>query len=112
MFGKLLVRSLMAKIVVALSLVAGFAAMPGQQTISQSNKSFSTSSITINRGDKVVFRNDDQVAHNAFSTTAGNAFNVKTQAPGASTVVSFNSQGTAEVRCAIHPRMRLIVNVK
>ena len=83
-----------------------------EHTIMQANKTFSQSEITIKAGDKVVFKNDDQVTHNVFSTSKGFEFNLKTQAPGASAAVPFNGEGTAEIRCAIHPKMKLIVNIK
>jgi plastocyanin len=34
------------------------------------------------------------------------------QLPKASTSVVFENEGTIEVRCVIHPAMKLIVNVK
>lgn len=83
-----------------------------EHTITQSEKTFSQAEITVKPGDKVVFKNADQVTHNVFSTSKGNEFNLKTQAPGASSAVPFNTEGVAEVRCAIHPKMKLIVNVK
>src|SRR5262245_42481371 len=86
-----------------------FASAPvADHTITQANKTFSQTEITIKNGDKVVFKNDDQVTHNVFSTSKGYEFNLKIQAPGASASVPFNASGTAEVRCAIHPKMKLI----
>ena len=83
-----------------------------EHTITQTEKSFSQNEITIKPGDKVVFKNSDQVTHNVFSASKGYEFNLKTQPPGAAAAVPFNNEGTAEVRCAIHPKMKLIVTVK
>lgn len=87
--------------------------MPGgQHIVTQVNKEFAPGSITINRGETIIFKNNDQVTHNAFSTAPGNAFNLKAQQPGGEASATFNNPGVVEVRCAIHPKMRLIVNVK
>jgi plastocyanin len=58
-----------------------------------------------------VFRNDDAVVHNVFSSDAAFRFNLRAQAPGASTAVAFDQPGTFHVRCAIHPNMKLDVTV-
>jgi cytochrome c peroxidase len=63
-------------------------------------------------GERVEFCNADDVTHNAFSRSNANAFNIKTQMPGASSVVEFTTVGVTEVRGAIHPAMKLIVTVK
>jgi len=90
-----------------------FGSVPvAEHTISQSNKTFSQAELTIKPGDKVVFKNDDNVTHNVFSVSKGAEFNLKTQAPGTANAVPFNNEGTVEIRCAIHPKMKLIVNVK
>jgi plastocyanin len=39
------------------------------------------------------------------------SFDLKRQAPGASSTVPFVKEGTAEVQCSIHPKMKLIVHV-
>jgi plastocyanin len=39
-------------------------------------------------------------------------FDLRRQAPGATSTVPFPKEGTAEVRCSIHPKMKLIVTVK
>lgn len=80
--------------------------------VGQSNKAFSQSEITIKPGEKIVFKNDDTVVHNVFSSTKGFEFNLKTQAPGVTSSIPFASEGTAVVQCAIHPKMKLVVNVK
>jgi plastocyanin len=80
--------------------------------IDQKDRSFSTKEITIRRGEKIEFCNADDVTHNVFSRSAANTFNIKTQTPGSSSVVEFKDEGVTEVRCAIHPGMKLIVTVK
>jgi plastocyanin len=86
--------------------------MAAEHVIVQKNKTFSVAEITIQRGDTILFKNEDGVAHNAFSTSKEFSFNLNMQLPKASTSVVFENEGTIEVRCVIHPAMKLIVNVK
>ena len=80
--------------------------------IAQKDRTFSQAELDIKRGDRVIFKNADEVTHNVFSSTKGMEFEIKRQEPGESTAVPFDKEGTAEVRCAIHPRMKLIVRVR
>lgn len=93
---------------VALGLVGHASA---DHVVSQKNKAFSESKLTLRVGEKLVFRNDDAVPHNVFSGSAGFGFNLKTQAPGSESHTTFDKAGTVEVRCAFHPAMKLTVTV-
>ncbi|HYE76148.1 MAG TPA: plastocyanin/azurin family copper-binding protein [Blastocatellia bacterium] len=106
-----MIKSVFVKASLATLVIVCFAA-PTTHKISQKGKAFSQVSITVNKGDSISFMNDDSVVHNVYSTSQGNSFNLKTQTPGTANSVTFNSSGMAEVRCAIHPTMRLVVNVK
>src|SRR5262249_20723457 len=99
--------------VVAAAFVTGaaVAAFAAEHTVSQKGKKFSVSEITVKKGDKVLFVNDDNVAHNIFSTTAGNEFNLGSQAAGSSAPVTFDKTGDIDVLCAIHPLMKMKVKV-
>ena len=99
-----------------LALVIAFAggsivAFSAERSIMQKGKAFSESVIAIKKGDVVVFVNDDSVTHNVMSTDSGNEFNIGSQAPGASTPVTFDKAGEFTILCAIHPRMKLLVKV-
>ena len=59
-----------------------------------------------------MFSNHDTVSHNLFSRTPGFEFEVKVQLPGQDSGVGFDHPGEAEVRCAIHPGMKLRVVVE
>jgi plastocyanin len=83
-----------------------------EHKVGQKNKEFSTQEITVKPGDSVVFSNDDDVAHNVFCNNPDCKFNTKIQTPGTKSPVTFEKEGTYEVRCAIHPKMKLTVNVK
>jgi hypothetical protein len=58
---------------------------------------------------KLSRRSGDNVPHNIASTSKGNEFNLGSQPPGASTDVTFTAVGEAQVVCAIHPRMKMMV---
>jgi plastocyanin len=103
-----------ASVLIASPFILLFAstAWAENQTVVQQGKAFAQTAVTINKGDTVTFTNQDPVTHNVYSQTSGMAFDLKTQKPGASSEVKFDRVGAAEVRCAIHPQMKMTVTVK
>ena len=95
---------------VALALPC-LAAAQADLVIHQRNRAFSSSVITVARGQPVIFLNDDTVPHNAMSASARNAFDLGSQLPGTATPVTFDQAGIVAVTCAIHPRMRMTIIV-
>jgi plastocyanin len=95
----------------AVSILLALPAHAGDAVVTQKDKSFDQSEINIRSGDRIVFRNQDTVVHNIYSTTPGFEFEIKTQLPGQTSEEKFVGDGQAEVRCAIHPQMKLTVNV-
>jgi plastocyanin len=87
------------------------AALAADRTISQKGRAFSETEITVKKGENIVFVNDDNIAHNIMSASAGNEFNLGSQAPGASSSVALSKAGEVSVVCAIHPRMKMTVTV-
>jgi len=77
----------------------------------QKGKSFSVAELHVKVGDVVEFRNEDDVSHNVFSVSKIQPFNTKMQTPGSDAAVTFTNAGTIEVRCAIHPGMKLKIQV-
>jgi plastocyanin len=92
-------------------LGGSFAALAAERSITQKGRVFSESAITVKKGDVVTFVNDDTIAHNIYSTSPVQEFNLGSQAPGASSPVTFNKAGEIAVLCAIHPRMKMVVTV-
>ena len=94
----------------ALFLVAiGHVASPaGDREVIQKDKQFSEESLEIAVGDSIRFKNEDVVVHNLFSKEFD--FNI-TQNPGDETPVVFDKAGATEIRCVIHPKMKLKVRV-
>jgi plastocyanin len=99
-------------IAVVSAFLAGVAvAGAADHTIRQKGKVFSESEITVKRGDELLFLNDDNIAHNVLSTTAGNRFDLGLLNPGELRPVKFDSVGDVKVICAIHPTMKMTVKV-
>jgi plastocyanin len=96
-------------LVVLVGLSAG--ALAANLTITQKGRVFSSEEVTIKKGGTLTFLNDDSVPHNILSTSKGNEFNLGSQAPGASTDVTFKEAGDVLILCAIHPRMKMTVKV-
>jgi plastocyanin len=90
-----------------LSTVAGAADI----VVHQKGRAFSVATLTVARGQSVVFLNDDTVPHNIMSSSPDNAFDLGSQMPGSTTPVSFDIAGVVVVICAIHPRMRMTITV-
>jgi plastocyanin len=98
---------------ISVAIVAGLStgALAATQVVHQQGRAFSAESLAVKKGEAVTFLNDDTVPHNIMSTTAGNEFNLGSQAPGSSTDVTFKEAGDVAVICAIHPRMKMTVKV-
>lgn len=103
-------------LIVATLLAAGAAALSPalakEVTVTQKGQQFTPRTLTLKVGDEIVFVNDDTGTHNVFSESPGNAFDLKAQRPGSRSNVTFSSPGQVDVRCAIHPTMRLSVTVE
>lgn len=87
-------------------------ALAATNTVVQADKKFSVTEMTISKGDAIVFKNEDPFTHNVFSQSPGIAFELKVQKPGESSEIKFDRVGAGEVRCAIHPQMKMKLTVK
>jgi plastocyanin len=96
---------------VALASLIGGAFAGSEHVVSQKDKKFSVSRLKVKVGDTVSFRNDDPFFHNIFSLSPTQSFDIGSFAKGESRKVVFSKQGTVEVECAIHPEMKLTVEV-
>lgn len=101
---------------ISLAAIVGMAlagpAIAADYTVVQKNKSFDKTELTISVGDTVRFANEDIHAHNVYSRSSANRFDVGLQNPGTWVEVFFATQGTIRVRCAIHPKMKMTITVK
>jgi plastocyanin len=99
-------------LVIAAAALASAGALASQEhLVSQKDKAFSTKKLDIKVGDKVAFRNDDGFSHNIFSLTDAMPFDLGTYGSGQMKTVTFGKAGKFEIECAIHPDMRMVVNV-
>ncbi len=98
------------KLIILTLLASSYA--QAEHLIGQKNKTFSKEKIVIKAGESIKFMNDDGVAHNVFSATTGKKFNLKIQDPGTEKSIKFEKKGEVNVRCAIHPKMKLKVIVE
>jgi plastocyanin len=100
-------------IVAAGLLVAGVSATyASQHVIGQKGRLFNPGKLTVTAGDPVVFQNDDSMTHHIYSSTHGQEFNLETMKPGDKASHTFGKKGRVDVRCGLHPGMRLVVTVQ
>jgi len=78
-------------------------------TIMQKGRRFNPGEITIRRGESLTFTNNDEFIHQIYVT---DLFDSDERIPGQTLVENFPGAGTFEVRCHIHPKMKLTVHVK
>jgi plastocyanin len=84
----------------------------GEQTIVQSGRAFHPEQIEIKAGDTLRFTNQDEFIHQIYVQSDKMSFDSDEKAPGESVEIRFPATGNFEVRCHIHPKMRLVVQVK
>ena len=82
-----------------------------EHVVAQKNRAFSVKKMSVKVGDTVRFTNEDPFAHNVFSLSDAKSFDLGSYGQGVSKSVSFDKPGTVEVECAVHPDMRLVVEV-
>jgi plastocyanin len=78
----------------------------------QRDRKFQTATVDIAVGDTVRFTNEDPFIHQLYTRSPSFAFSSDEQPRGKVLSVPFTVAGTFEVRCEIHPKMLLTVNVK
>jgi plastocyanin len=78
----------------------------------QKDKKFSQKTLTVKVGDSVSFKNEDSFSHNVFSLSDTKTFDLGSYPQGQAKKVTFDKPGTVEVECAIHPDMKLTIEVQ
>src|SRR5262245_20760636 len=91
--------------------VSAAVAATADHLVSQKNKAFSTKTLKVKVGDTVVFRNDDPFFHNIFSLSDVQSFDLGSFPQGQERKITFSKPGQVEVECAIHPDMKMVIEV-
>lgn len=94
-----------------LFLAATAAAHAKDTVVSQKDKKFSATTLKVKVGDTVSFKNEDPFFHNIFSLSDAQTFDLGSFPKGQSKTVTFTKEGKVEVECAIHPEMKLVIDV-
>jgi plastocyanin len=81
-------------------------------TISQKRRKYAPGAVTIKPGDTLRIVNDDIFLHHAFVDEETLQYDSESMEEGETRDIRFTEVGNYQVRCAIHPRMRLDVTVK
>lgn len=109
-------RSVRLLSIVLAACLLSSVAWGAEYEVVQQNKTFMkdgvrVESLSIKTGDNVRFRNMDPFFHNVFSLSEPKTFDLGTYPKDQLRVVTFDTPGTVEVECAIHPQMFLIIEV-
>jgi plastocyanin len=75
------------------------------------NMAFTPPQITVNKGDTVTWANNDSIAHTVTSDTGSELGSGDIQ-PGSTYSHTFNTAGSFQYHCSIHPSMRGTIVVK
>lgn len=81
-------------------------------TIVQRDRQFQRDAVTLAVGDSIRFTNEDPYFHQLYVRSPNFRFSSEEQATGTILTVPFPVAGSFEVRCEIHPKMVLDVEVK
>ena len=73
------------------------------ETIRRAEGRFEPEFLTIARGQRVRFSNEEGTYHRIFSSSAGNEFDVGLLKPGAARDVALDHAGVVRVYCKLHP---------
>ena len=96
--------------VLLLAATTAFAA--ASYKVAQRGRAFAISQIAIAQGDTLLFTNDDEFLHQIYVDSSLMNFDSDEQPPGQTISVRFPVRGTFPVRCHIHPKMLLTVQVQ
>jgi plastocyanin len=80
-------------------------------TMTTRSKTFLPHVLAVPAGSSISFPNEDPIAHNLFSLTPGNTFDLGLYRRGAGKTHKFETPGTVNVYCNVHPNMSAVVHV-
>jgi plastocyanin len=97
--------------VVVFCAATGVALAAASVDVVERDKLFEKTAITVAAGDTLNFVNKDAVSHNVMSR-GDDTFNLGLMRPGETKSRTFSVKGKHEVTCALHPRMKMTIEVK
>lgn len=80
-------------------------------TMTTRSKTFLPHVVAVPAGSTISFPNEDPIAHNLFSLTPGNTFDLGLYRRGSGKSHKFDTPGTVNVYCNVHPNMSAVVHV-
>lgn len=85
----------------------------GEITVDQVKERFDRDGLTMKVGDTVTFTNSDPVKHNLTMVTPDeDSKDLGMEAPGTKVSYVPGKPGTYDVRCSIHPKMKMKIKVE
>lgn len=105
------------RLAIAIAVLMGLVvAVPAATTITviQRGLALNMASVSLTKGDRLTFTNDDDVIHNIHIFGPGSEENMDLglQKPGKLLSYKFDKAGAYRVRCNIHPSVKMAVTVK
>ena len=94
------------------SALAAVNARAAEHVVNQKNKAFGPKKLNVQAGDSIRFVNDDPFAHNVFSLSDAKSFDLGSWGFGVAKSVVLDKPGLVEVECAVHPDMRMVIEVR
>ena len=91
-----------------LLILIPLAAQAEDHRVIQKGRRFTPTEIAVKAGDSLTFSNDDEFIHQMYSDGLFDSDEMK---PGQTLTQAFSRTGTFEVRCHIHPKMKLLVHI-
>jgi plastocyanin len=104
--------SIRLPIAAGLALLLAGPALAGEHVVNQKGKAFVQKKLSVQAGDSVKFVNDDPFAHNVFSLSDAKSFDLGSYGQGVAKAVVMDKPGTVEVECAVHPDMKMTIEVR
>jgi plastocyanin len=80
-------------------------------TMTTRSKAFLPHVMAVPAGSTISFPNEDPIAHNLFSLTPGNSFDLGLYRKGPGKTQKFETPGVVNVYCNVHPNMSAVVHV-
>lgn len=80
-------------------------------TMTTRSKTFLPHVVAVPAGSTINFPNEDPIAHNLFSLTPGNTFDLGLYRKGPGKPHKFDTPGVVNIYCNVHPNMSAVVHV-